>query len=73
MEHKKLTPYQQQVYDLNQSGMTQKSISLKLGVTQQSVSSALLSCKRKGYNVLLHYHQKKEVHDPKDNKYYFRV
>jgi len=64
MYTQKLTDYQKEILHLNRSGMTQKEISKKLGSSQQSVSSAVQSIKKKGYEIMRHYRMVRKIPNP---------
>ena len=46
-----MTEHQEEVYELNKQGLTQKEIGEKLGITGQSVSKTLKYIEKKGYQV----------------------
>jgi len=67
-DRKQLTEKQQVVYDLMMTGMTQKEVAAKLGITQPSVADQMTFIRKKGYKLEINGkpigYQKKRTYGP---------
>lgn len=69
MVNKQLTTFQTIVYNMNQDGMDQNEIALRLGRSQPTISRTLLAIEEKGYKIDRFFSLRKSIPDEYLQKY----